>query len=302
MDDRARAYAAALLYSVIIGLSFMFVKTTLKFTVPLDLLFYRFIFAFVCACVPALAGRAKTGVSIRDVPAVLLLAIFYPTLFFLTQTYGLSRITSAEAGIIQSLMPITTLILASLFLRETTNLRQKTCVALCVLGVLLISFMNRAGGMAFNPIGIALIFGSVVSQSFYSVLARKLTRKYTPYSLSLAMNSLGFVIFSAIAVYRHAGAGTMAGIFDPLRDIRALAGVVYLGALSSFGTSMLIGYSLSKLEAFKISVFNNFSVVITLFAGAFFLSENLQWSHIAGSAMIIAGVLGCNYFVEKKPS
>ncbi|MDR1481393.1 MAG: DMT family transporter [Synergistaceae bacterium] len=300
MRDRAKAYAAAILHSVIIGLSFMFVKMTLGFTTPLDLLFYRFVLAFVCACAPILAGRAGPGIAMRDVPALLPLAVFYPILFFLAQTYGLSMITSAGAGIIQSLVPIITLVMANLILGETSNLRQKACVSLCVLGVLLISFMSGTGGTSFNPAGAGLILASAVSQSFYNVLVRRVSGRYAPYSIALMTNSLGFAVFSAIAVYRHIGSGTIVNIFDPLKDIRPLIGVIYLGALSSFGTSMLIGYALSKIETFKVSVINNFATVITLCAGAFFLDEIIQWYHIVGAVMIISGVLGCNYFVSVK--
>jgi drug/metabolite transporter (DMT)-like permease len=301
MSNRAKAYAAAILYSVIIGLSFMFVKMALVFTTPLDLLFYRFILASVCACAPMLAQRKGPGVAVRDVPVILPLAVFYPIIFFMAQTYGLSKIASAEAGIIQSLIPIITLVLANLILRETSNSKQKACVSLCVLGVLLISFMSRTGGTSFNPAGAGLILGSAVSQSLYNVMVRKVSDKYTPYSIALVTNLLGFAAFSAIAVYQHVSDGTIANIFDPLKNIHVLTGVIYLGVLSSFGTSMLIGYALSKLETFKVSVISNFATVIALCAGAFFLGEIIQWHHIAGSVLIISGVLGCNYFVEKKP-
>ncbi|HID0836330.1 TPA: EamA family transporter, partial [Clostridium botulinum] len=68
----------------------------------------------------------------------------------------------------------------------------------------------------------------------------------------------------------------------------------YLGILSSLVTSFLLNYSLSKIEASKMSVFNNLSTLITMMAGVVFLGEKLQYFHIIGSFMIILGIVGTN--------
>jgi len=79
-----------------------------------------------------------------------------------------------------------------------------------------------------------------------------------------------------------------------------LVAILYLGVFSSLGTSFLSNYALSKIEASKMSVFNNLATLITIFAGVMILHETLQYFHIIGAAIIIIGVIGTNYFGNKK--
>jgi drug/metabolite transporter (DMT)-like permease len=51
---------------------------------------------------------------------------------------------------------------------------------------------------------------------------------------------------------------------------------------------------LSKIEASKMSVFGNLATLISMIAGVIFLQEQLEYYHIIGAIMIIAGILGTN--------
>ena len=54
MKNTTKAYISALLYSFIIGFSFLFVKLTLTITSPLDTLAHRFTVAFIAANIPVI--------------------------------------------------------------------------------------------------------------------------------------------------------------------------------------------------------------------------------------------------------
>ena len=49
------------------------------------------------------------------------------------------------------------------------------------------------------------------------------------------------------------------------------------------------------MEAAKVSVFGNLRTVVTILAGVYFLKEPLFLYHVAGSLMIILGVIGTNH-------
>lgn len=65
-------------------------------------------------------------------------------------------------------------------------------------------------------------------------------------------------------------------------------------------TSLLNNYILTKIEAAKVSVFGNLRTVVTIFAGVYFLKEQLFPYLITGSLMIILGVIGTNYTGHKR--
>ncbi len=70
--------------------------------------------------------------------------------------------------------------------------------------------------------------------------------------------------------------------------------ILYLGILSSLGTSYLSNFALSKIEAAQMSVFSNVATLITIIAGVLFLQEAFHLYHLIGGIMIIIGVVGTN--------
>ncbi|PER23830.1 EamA family transporter [Bacillus cereus] len=299
MKLTTKAYLSALLYSFIIGFSFMFVKLALTVTSPLDTLAHRFTVAFVAASIPIVFGFIKLNGSFKNILALLPLAIFYPALFFAFQAFGLVYTSSSEAGIIQAAIPIFTMILASYFLKEYTNTWQKISVLISVIGVIYIFIMNGIGTDETSFIGVILILLSALSSAFYNVLARKMTKKFKLMDLTYTMTVIGFISFNSIAIASHISKGTITAYFKPFTNGTFLVSILYLGLLSSLLTALLLNYSLSYIEAAKISVFSNLSTLITIIAGVIFLHEQISYYHIIGTIMIIFGIIGTNFLGKK---
>ncbi|AYF06672.1 MULTISPECIES: DMT family transporter [Bacillus] len=299
MKLTTKAYLSALLYSFIIGFSFMFVKLALTVTSPLDTLAHRFTVAFVAASIPIIFGFVKLNMSFKNILALLPLAIFYPALFFAFQAFGLVYTSSSEAGIIQAAIPIFTMMLASYFLKEYTNTWQKISVLISAIGVIYIFIMNGIGTHETSFIGIILILLSALSSAFYNVLARKMTKKFKLMDLTYTMTVIGFISFNLIAIASHISKGTITAYFKPFTNGTFLISILYLGLLSSLLTALLLNYSLSYIEAAKISVFSNLSTLITIIAGVIFLHEQISYFHIIGTIMIILGIIGTNFWGKK---
>ncbi|MGG0705538.1 DMT family transporter [Bacillus paramobilis] len=299
MKLTTKAYLSALLYSFIIGFSFMFVKLALTVTSPLDTLAHRFTIAFVAASIPIVFGFVKLNISFKNILTLLPLAIFYPALFFAFQAFGLVYTSSSEAGIIQAAIPIFTMMLASYFLKEYTNTWQKISVLISVIGVIYIFIMNGIGTHETSFIGVILILLSALSSAFYNVLARKMTKKFKLMDLTYTMTVIGFISFNLIAIASHISKGTITFYFKPFTNGTFLISILYLGLLSSLLTALLLNYSLSYIEAAKISVFSNLSTLITIIAGVIFLHEQISYFHIIGTIMIILGIIGTNFWGKK---
>lgn len=299
MKLTTKAYLSALLYSFIIGFSFLFVKLTLTITSPLDTLAHRFTVAFIAANIPIIFGFAKLNISLKNILSLLPIAFFYPALFFAFQAFGLVYTSSSEAGIIQAAIPIFTMMLASYFLKEYTNTWQKISVLISVIGVIYIFIMNGIGTHETSFIGVILILLSALSSAFYNVLARKTTKKFKLMDLTYTMTVIGFISFNLIAIASHISKGTITVYFKPFTNGTFLISVLYLGLLSSLLTALLLNYSLSYIEAAKISVFSNLSTLITIIAGVVFLHEQIAYYHIIGTILIVLGVVGTNFLGQK---
>jgi drug/metabolite transporter (DMT)-like permease len=294
LKSKRLAYTAIIVYSIIVGLSFLFGKLALTITSPLDSLAHRFTISFIAATIPVLFGWIKLQLKARDLLTILPLAVFYPSMFFAFQAYGLQFTSSAEAGIIHATVPIFTMIAAAYFLKERTTKVQKLSTLLSVAGVIFIFVMKGTSIDISNVKGTLLILLSALSLAGYSVLARRLSGRMKVMTMTYMMTAIGFLVFNIIAIGQHVAKGTISHYFEPFASPVFLLSILYLGVLSSLISSLLSNYALSKLEASKVSVFNHLATLVSVIGGFVFLGEKLAYYHLIGAAVIVVGVLGTN--------
>ncbi|NLN47651.1 MAG: DMT family transporter [Clostridiales bacterium] len=294
-------YLAALGYAFIIGLSFLFTKFSLDVADPINILAHRFTVSFIVLGIPVLFKWVKVNYTKERIIKLIPLAIVYPMLFFGFQTFGLLYATSAEAGILLASAPVFTLILATYFLKEKSNILQKISIILSVTGVIYISLMKGSTLDINNIKGIVLLVLSALCMAGYNVMARKLTKEFTNIELCFAMIILSFVSFNLLSIGNHLANGTISNYFAAFTAPSFVISILYLGILSTLGTALLTNYILYKLEASKMSVFANLGTVISIVAGVVFLKEKIFYYHIIGSILIVGGVLGTNFLGDAKP-
>ncbi|RCX17684.1 threonine/homoserine efflux transporter RhtA [Fontibacillus phaseoli] len=293
-------YLFAVINAVIIGLSFLFAKIALDYAGPLDTLAFRFASSFLVISVPVVLGWVKLDYRGKPLYKVLLLATMYPLGFFSLQAFGLQHATSAEGGILYAFTPVVTMIVASLFLKEKTTILQKLSIFLSVFGVVFIFVMKGSRIDLSNLTGISLLLLTCVAFAGYTVLARSLSKQFSPAELTFMMLGIGFIVFLTISLINHAAAGTFPRLLAPLSSGTFIVSILFLGVVSSLVTALLSNYILSKMEAAKMSVFSNLSTIVSMVAGALFLGEEVTVYHWIGSVLIIAGVIGTNRLARKK--
>jgi drug/metabolite transporter (DMT)-like permease len=152
-----------------------------------------------------------------------------------------------------------------------------------------------------NMTGIVLLFLTCLAFAGYSVLARSLSRHFSPAELSYLMMGIGFATFLILSLTGHAASGTFGEFLSPLGSGTFILSAVYLGVIASLVTTLTSTYILSKIEASLMSVFTNLSTIVSIAAGAFFLGEEITVYHWIGSLLIIAGVIGTNRLGRNKP-
>lgn len=294
-NDNRLVYISAISYALITGLSFLFTKIALSISSPLDILAFRFSAAFLSILLLLLFKVIKLNYSLDRIKKILPLALLYPLMFFAFQTFGLQYASSSEAGILLASAPIFTLILARIFLGEKPHILQTLSVIISVIGVIYITLMKGTSLDFNNMKGIIFLILSALSFSGYSIMARILTRDFSSMELSFIMSIISFICFNILAITNHIISGTIDTFLSPLKNIKFVIAIIYLGILSSLVTSLLTNYILSKIEASKMSVFSNLGTVISIIAGVVFLKEEIFYYHIIGSILIVAGVIGTNF-------
>jgi len=295
------AYIGLGVMTLIVGLSFIFVKIGLESSNTWDLLAHRFSAAFVAIAVLKLSGVIKTQrKSLRDWMPILGVSLLYPILCFAFQTLGLEHSTASYAGIIYALIPVFTLIGGSIFLKEKTSGLQKVGIAISVLGLIYISLRNTSGEQGQSPWGGILLLLSVLSFVAYYMAGKKIMQRHSSLGLTSAMITFGFIIFNLIAIVRHASNGSLAIFFEPMGKISFVYSVLYLGVLSSVVSSFLSNYALKYISTANVSIFNNISPLISIVGGVVFLRETLYLAQIIGAILVLLGVVMVLGFKPKK--
>lgn len=299
-NTRGKTYLAAIGFTTIIGFSFLFVKIALESANPLNLLAHRFSVAFVAIMVPFILGGVKLSLKPKEILELLPLSLLYPVMFFAFQAFGLKYIASSEAGIINATVPIFTMIFAFFIIGEKSSTLQRFSMALSVVGVIYI-FLNRGVEVGENSFfGLAFIFISTLSIAGYNVFARQKTQKYGVKAITYVMVTAGFIFFNILSIGDMAKTGNLNDYFLAFNDSSFLWSIIYLGVLSSAATSFLSNYILSRMDAFRVSVFGNLGTLVTVMAGVLFLDEQLYTYHIIGGIVILIGVVGSNLITKKE--
>ncbi|SFB11844.1 MULTISPECIES: DMT family transporter [unclassified Bacillus (in: firmicutes)] len=294
------AYGFAIINALIVGFSFLFTKTAVMASSPLDTLAHRFTIAFVVIVILIAFKLVKVDLDIRRFKKLIPLTLFYPALFFSFQAFGLKYSQSSDAGIIFAVIPILTTMLAAFFLNETTTSLQKLSIFASVFGVIFIFVMKGSSVDLKSIFGISLLLLSCLSIAGYSVMARSLTKQFTPQEITFFMLGVGFLFFNGAALFTHLQSGNITAFISPWSDFQYVMAILFLGVLASLVTSLLSNFILSKIKASQMSVFSNLSTVVSIGAGAVFLDERISSYDIIGSLFIVLGVVGTNYFAEKR--
>ncbi len=289
-------YLAAFGFTLIFGFSFVFSRTALQQMDPFHLLAFRFVLAAAFLNGLRLIGLVKIRVNASQIGPLLLIAVFQPIGYFVTETIGISLTSASEAGMLVSVIPIFTVILAYLFLGEQPPGPQVAAIFVSVTGVLLISVMQAAESIGQDLLGLALLLAAALSGAVYSVLSRHFSTRFRPVEITYVMMNLGAVVFLGASLVQHAVQGQMQAFFSPLSDSTLLGAIAYLGILSSVTAFFLLNFALSRLSASQVSAFPSLTTLIAVTAGALILGEALHWYHFVGGTLIIVGVWGTNYF------
>lgn len=286
-----QAYIGLMVFTIIVGLSFLFVKIGLRYADPMDLLAHRFTAAAIAIGLLWIFGLVKfPRFNWRKVKLILLLSLFYPLLFFALQTFGLQQSSASEAGIVFATTPIITLVAASFFLKEKTTLWQKLGIAMTLGGILYI-IIHAGGGAGDTTLkGVILLLLSIISMVVYYILGKVISAHFSAMEITIGMTMLAFIVFNGYSLISHMETHTLSQFYNPLTHLEFLWSVLYLGVLSSMFTAFLTNFALSQVPASQIAVFNNLSPLIAIAAGVLILGETLYPYHIFGGLMVLSGV------------
>lgn len=251
---------------------------------PLALALLRFITASAALLLYQRFRPAPEPIERRDWPMILLLGILVIPInqgFFL---FGLSRSTASHAALLYALTPLVVLLFARRLFRETNLVAKVTGILVAFAGVAVI-LLERGLRHEMTVLGgDLLILIAVVAWALYTVLSKRLLRRYDPMTVTTwAIVSGTAVVLPALAI---------PGAVPPLPAISPAvwSAIGYLAIGTSVIGYPLWLYALRHMDASKVAITSNTQPILTALMSWLFFRERFTPGFFIGAALILAGV------------
>lgn len=286
-------YGLVFCVTAIWGLNLVIIKVLVEDLPPQTMTAFRIMMAGITALTVISIGKTFPRLSKKEWIYTLLGMFFGVTLHHLLIAVGLTMIDASNASLILALVPITTAILAVLFLGEQLTTLRLIGFILALTGVFFIqggSFSNMQLSQ-----GEIILFIAMLVQAISFVFVKKATETLDSKHVTTIMylaGSIGLLIISFITEPGGVSDMTSASLFTYFLLI--ISGVIATG----------IGYivfnaAIQQIGAGQTAIFNNFVPFFGLVFSATFLNETITTSQLIGFVFIVAGVLFGTGYIER---
>lgn len=235
----------------------------------------------------ALPSTDRT-VARSDLAGVLFLGLVGVLGFNLLFFFGLESTGAVNGTLIGATVPVATALLAVFVLGERLRAAQWAGVVLSFAGVIVVvSDGSIASLLALesNP-GDLLIVAAVACWAVYTVAGRGLIRRYRPVTLT----AYTFFMATAVALPLAAGEAAISGGVAFPGSWAVWAALFFLATVSVLGF-VWWNEGVAVFGPTRTAVFNNLVPITGIVLGSLLLGETVTVVHLAGAALVVAGVL-----------
>lgn len=297
MNIRTKSLLAVMTGNTIFGFSFLFSKTALQYARPEIMLAFRFFTAFLVLNLVVLGGKTlknKKGepliaFSLKGKPLkdVLILALFQPVIYFFAETYGIDYTSSAFAGTLIAVVPVAGVMVDMLFMHTKVSGKQVLCAVGSVAGVAITTL--GAGEMKSSLIGVIMLLIAVIAGSIFIGYSKRSSEYYNPLERTYVMFAAGCAAYLVLGLIKSGG--DIQTYFMPALTSASFWGCMgYLAVVSSVIGFLLINFGSTYISVSEVSIFANFTTVISIIAGVVILHERFTLQQIIGAVIILVSV------------
>ena len=277
IPDRHLPSLAMVAAAILWGSAPVVTKVALESLTPFVLSSVRWTLSLAVLAVVLRRSGARPVLDRRIAGAALFGMVAFTVLF----SYGVQRTSAANTTLIHAAAPMLIALLAAAFLGETISRAGGVGIALSIAGVGVIVGGATLGG---SLLGNVLVAGSVLCWAIFTVLNRRIVVGRNPLAVTAGTAMFGLVLFIPAAGVELATTDQVAVGWGPV------ATTVYLALGPSLSAYLLYGFALSRLPAGRVAVWGNLGPVVGIAAAAIALGEPLTRLHLAGGALVFAGV------------
>lgn len=254
---------------------------------PVALAFWRWLAALaVLAAIAHRPLRAQWRTIARAWPVVIPLGILGVGNFNTLVYVGLQDTTATNALLLQSACPAFIVAISFAFGLGRPHVRQVLGIAVSLAGVIVI--LSRGHPATLSALAFArgdlYVLAAVLSWALYTLLLARRPAGVDPLALLTALVAVG-VLWIAPFYAAEAARGARAAA-----DAVTLASVAYVALFASVGAYVLWNEGVAQVGASRAGVFLHLMPAFGSLLAVGFLGESFRLHHLAGIALILAGI------------
>jgi drug/metabolite transporter (DMT)-like permease len=286
---KLKEWGAFALLGIIWGSSFLWIKIAVAETGPMVLVTFRLLSGLAGLLVVMALQRQAWPRDRRVLLAYLFMGLFNTALPFTLITWGETRIASSLASILNGTVPLFTIVIAHFWLQdEKITLPRLAGLFVGFLGMIVLVSRDLAPGALLSNIwGQLAVIAASISYATAITFSRKHLRGQPP----VVQSTMVLLIASGMMLL------TTPVVEQPLNlpDTGvAWFAIAWLGLLGSCTAYLLFFYLINAWGPTRASLVTYVFPVIGLLLGIVFLHEAADWHLLAGSALIVGGIVVVN--------
>jgi drug/metabolite transporter (DMT)-like permease len=274
------------------GSSFLWIKIAVSEISPAMLVSFRALFAAIGLLIILVLSR-KANLK-REQWKTAIIVFFLLGLFNIALPIGLiswaeQYIDSGMASILNSTVPLFTIIIAPLFLKDDQFTVSKFAGLLVgFLGVILVFSPELGKGFNQNIAGQGAMLLAAISYAGAGVYARVKTKDFPVQMQSFLQ------LFMAAAIMWVFTVSFDRPLVFPAHSLTWIA-LLWLGLLGSCAATLLFFQLLHSVGPTRTVLVTYVFPLVGVILGAVFLNERLYWQALAGGLLIISGIILVNF-------
>lgn len=285
---KTKDLAAFIALSLAWGSSFLWIKIALQEIEPLTLVALRLLFGSLGLLVVVIYDRPNWPDTRRLWVVLAVLGIINTALPFVLISWGQQFIDSAVAAILNSTVPLFTMLMAHWFLQDDRLTLQRV-IGLLVgfIGVVVLLLRDLDGGTQNNLLGQAAVLLAAFCYAFSSVFARRNAKGVSPLVQAfvplLVADAVMWVLTPLVE----------SPVVFPDLPITWLA-IAWLGLVGTCLAYLLYFYLLHAIGPTRTTMVTYVFPLVGVTLGVIFLNESLDLNLLVGGALVVVSIVIVN--------
>lgn len=274
---------AAVLSSALGGSAAALTRYVIFATDPVTLAAYRFGIGFLLIFPLALLLHSSFPKG-KDSLWVALLGVLFFSIFFVFYNIAMSLTTAARGSLALSCLPLTTMLVAVAFRKETFTFRKVLGVCVAIGGVALALWAGLADAPPGAWRGDVVMGGATVCMALYNVWSRPLMQRSS--MLGFLALGMGFGAAASLSFAIGSGGLLQSLSFTPGQWIAAICIGVFGGALAFY----LWVYALERTTPTRVANTMTVNPIAASLLAAALIGEPLGWNLLLGIGGVACGI------------